>query len=36
MFDVLVDGELMHSKRQCADQFPNEDKLVAAIKEGRN
>ena len=32
VFDVEVDGALLHSKQQSAGQFPDEDKLVAAIK----
>ena len=31
VFDVVVDGALLHSK-QSAGQFPDEDKLVTAIK----
>ncbi|MYK81594.1 MAG: hypothetical protein F4024_03275 [Gammaproteobacteria bacterium] len=32
VFDVVGDGALLHSKQQSAGQFPEEDKLVAAIK----
>ena len=33
VFDVLVDGALMHSKQKSGGQFPDEDKLLAAIKD---
>lgn len=35
IFDVRVDGELIYSKKECADQFPAHDAIIAILSKRR-